>query len=76
LALVEKGMAREAAYRIVQAAALRAWDEGGDFRQELEAAPDVTERLSTAEIEDLFDPTWHVRNSHVTFKRVGIGEEK
>jgi adenylosuccinate lyase len=76
LALVEKGMARDDAYRIVQAAALKAWDEGGDFRRELEASTQVTERLTPAEIEDLFDPTWHVRNSPVTFKRVGIGEEK
>jgi adenylosuccinate lyase len=76
LALVEKGMARDDAYRIVQAAALKAWDEGGNFRKELEADAKVAELLTPSEIGELFDPTWHVRHLDTTYKRVGIGEEK
>ncbi|MFY9614950.1 MAG: adenylosuccinate lyase [Candidatus Dormiibacterota bacterium] len=76
LALVEKGMARDEAYRLVQAAALKAWDEGGNFRQELEADAKVGELLTPEEIGELFDPTWHVRHLDTTYKRVGIGEEK
>ena len=76
LALVEKGMSRDAAYRVVQAAALKAWDEGGDFRRLLEADPEVAKLLSKAEIDELFDPSWHVRHLGATYKRVGIGQEK
>ena len=76
LALVDKGMGREDAYRIVQSAALQAWDEGGDFRRLLEADAEVSKTLTPAEIDELFDPSWHVRNIDTTYKRVGIGQEK
>ena len=42
LALVSSGMSRDDAYRIVQRNALRAWEEGADFRTLLEADPAVT----------------------------------
>jgi adenylosuccinate lyase len=76
LAMVEKGMDREGAYRVVQAAALKAWDEDGDFRRLLQQDEQVTTRLTAAEIEELFDPQWHLRHVDVTYKRVGIGEER
>jgi adenylosuccinate lyase len=76
LALIEKGMDREGAYRVVQAAALKAWDEDGDFRRLLQQDEQVTTRLTAAEIEELFDPQWHLRHVDVTYKRVGIGEER
>jgi adenylosuccinate lyase len=41
LALVQAGMERDQAYRIVQSNALRAWDEGRDFRSLLEGDPAV-----------------------------------
>jgi adenylosuccinate lyase len=76
LALVEKGMAREDAYLMVQTAALKAWDEQGDFRALIEADADVTRLLTAAEIEELFDPRWHLRHIDITYKRAGIGEER
>jgi adenylosuccinate lyase len=76
LTLIEKGMGRDEAYRIVQEAALKAWDGGGDFRAQLQADDRVTTLLSTAEIEAIFDPSWHTKHIPVTFARVGIGEEK
>jgi adenylosuccinate lyase len=76
LRLVEKGMSRDAAYRVVQAAALKAWDQSGDFRRLLEADPEVAKLLSKVEIDELFDPSWHVRHLGATYKRVGIGQEK
>jgi adenylosuccinate lyase len=76
LALVEKGMARDDAYRVVQAAGLRAWDEGEDFTALVKADERVTALLSEQEIDDLFDPTWHTRNIDVTFQRLQIGQEK
>jgi adenylosuccinate lyase len=76
LALVEKGMARDDAYRVVQAAGLRAWDEGEDFKALVKAEDRVTAVLSDEEIDDLFDPGWHTRNIDITYRRLQIGEEK
>src|SRR5205807_3277901 len=45
LALVQKGMSRQDAYRLVQGAALSALDAGQDFRSVVGQAPDVRERL-------------------------------
>jgi adenylosuccinate lyase len=76
LALVEKGMGRDDAYRLVQVAALRAWDEGQDFKELLLADGRVTAVLNPAEVEKLFDPAWHTRHIDTTYERVHIGEEK
>jgi adenylosuccinate lyase len=55
LALVSSGATRDEAYRIVQRNAMRAWDEGLDFRNLLESDPDVdAERLGPV-LDDAFD---------------------
>jgi len=55
LALVESGLSRDDAYRIVQENAQRAWDEGVEFRDLLaEAAPDL-------DLDAVFDPSAFVR---------------
>ena len=69
LALVESGMARDDAYRVVQDAAMQAWDGEGGFRELLEADDDVRERLG-GELEVLFDPAYALRNLGVVFGRV------
>jgi len=76
LALVERGAARDEAYRLVQEAALKAWDEGDDFKRLLLADSRVMDRLPPAELEELFDPSWHVRHVGVAYERLGIGEER
>ena len=53
LALVAAGMTRDDAYRIVQRAALRAWEQAGDFRSVLESDPDVG--LSADALDEAFD---------------------
>ena len=70
LALVERGMPRDDAYRIVQAAAAEAWDEGKDFKGELQNQPDVARLLSPADLEALFDPGRYLRNLDVVFDRL------
>ncbi len=73
LKLVEKGMLREDAYRVVQRNAHIAWNqEGGNFRANLEADPEVTAKLSAAEIEDCFDPNHHLRNLDEIYQRLSI----
>jgi adenylosuccinate lyase len=70
LALVERGMPRDEAYRVVQAAAARAWDEGKDFRAELAADPDVAGLLSAADLDELFEPERYLGNLDVVFDRL------
>jgi adenylosuccinate lyase len=72
LALVEKGLPRADAYRIVQRAAHAATDEDRDFRALLERDPQVRERLNAKEIDELFDPAYYLRQVDVTFERVGL----
>ena len=70
LALVDAGLSRDDAYRIVQEAAAAAWDGGADFRAVLAARPDVVKRLSAGELEALFDPARYLRNLDVVFDRL------
>jgi adenylosuccinate lyase len=72
LALVQKGMSRQDAYRVVQRAALSALDDGQDFRSIVGEAPEVRERLTSAELAELFDPSFYLRHIDVTFERVGL----
>jgi len=73
LALVESGLSRENAYRIVQANAHAAWNaEGGDFRANLEADPTVTGQLTMQQLADCFATDLHQANLAVIWQRLGI----
>jgi adenylosuccinate lyase len=62
LALVAAGTSRDAAYRIVQGAAMRAWDERRPFRSILEEDPDVT--LKPEALDEAFDLDRALRHAH------------
>jgi len=64
LALVAAGMSRDDAYRIVQRAAMRAWDERRAFRSILEEDPDVT--LKPEALDEAFDLDRALRHAHRT----------
>jgi adenylosuccinate lyase len=70
LALVDAGLARDDAYAVVQAAAAKAWDEGGDFRAALNADPTVSERLDRAALDALFDPRRYLANLRGVFEKL------
>jgi adenylosuccinate lyase len=70
LALVDAGLARDGAYRIVQRAAAQAWDEGASFRDAVGSDPEVTARLDAATLKDLFDPSRFLRNLGGVFDRL------
>lgn len=70
LALTERGMLREDAYRVVQGNAMRVWEEGADFQALLAADPQVRRFLSAAELADLFDLAYHTKNIDRIFARV------
>ncbi|HZO60538.1 MAG TPA: adenylosuccinate lyase [Solirubrobacterales bacterium] len=69
-ALVEAGMTRDEAYRVVQENAQRAWDEGRYFRELLEQVPAVTERLDSQRLDELFDYARFVRHEPEILKRL------
>src|ERR1700716_3300407 len=75
LALVQKGMSRQDAYRVVQRAALSALDGGQDFKAIVGQSPEVRERLTADELAELFDPAFYLRHLDVTFSRLGIAPE-
>jgi len=69
LALVDSGMNRDEAYRVVQDAAMRAWKGEAGFRELLSKDADVRERLGDR-LGTLFDPAYALRNLGAVFGRV------
>jgi adenylosuccinate lyase len=70
LALTQKGVSREDAYRLVQRNAMRAWKGEGDFLAFLKSDPDVLAHMSEAEIEANFDLGYHLKHVDTIFARV------
>ncbi len=74
LALVDTGITREEAYKIVQRNSMAVWDdvqqarEGATLREKLEADPDCT--LSPAELDQIFDPHAFLTRVDVVFDRL------
>ncbi len=72
LALTGAGLARQAAYELVQRCAMQAWRERCSFLECLEAAPEVTARLSPEALKACFDPAWYLRHVDAIFRRLGL----
>jgi adenylosuccinate lyase len=70
IALTQKGVAREDAYRLVQRNAMPVWRSGGDFLTLLKADKDVRAHLSEAELAENFDLGYHFKHVDTIFKRV------
>jgi adenylosuccinate lyase len=70
LALTQKGMSREDAYRAVQRNAMKVWEEGADFLAELKADAAVSQAMPEAELEALFDLEHHMKHVDTIFARV------
>jgi adenylosuccinate lyase len=70
LDLVEHGVSREDAYRMVQAHAMRAWKEGLDFRQLVLKDKNITSRVPAKQLEHAFDLKRQLRNIDKIFARV------
>ena len=75
LALVRTGLPRQAAYEIVQRSALRARDEGGDFKSLLAADPEVSSRLAAGALDGAFDLSHHLRHSDRIIDRALADED-
>ena len=70
LALTQKGVSREDAYRLVQRNAMPVWRGEGDFLTLLKADPEVAAKLTAAEIEASFDLGYHFKHVDTIFRRV------
>ncbi|HYM71256.1 MAG TPA: adenylosuccinate lyase [bacterium] len=68
LALLDTGLGRDEAYRIVQSAAMRAWDGGGSFRDLVRASGALTD----AELAACFDASHALQHIDAIFARVGL----
>jgi adenylosuccinate lyase len=72
LGLVDAGIDRQAAYKLVQRHALESWDSGGSFRAALLADSTVGEHMSSAQVEALFDPADQLMHVDAVFARLGL----
>jgi adenylosuccinate lyase len=70
LALVDKGVARDTAYRMVQRHALKVGRDGGDLKSELVSDPEIRRYLSAKEIDAVWGVEHHLANVDFIFRRV------
>ncbi|MGD9343074.1 MAG: adenylosuccinate lyase [Desulfuromonadales bacterium] len=70
LDLTQAGVSREDAYRMVQRNAMKVWQEGKDFQEELLADHDVVTALGEAKIRESFDLNYHLKHVDTIFERV------
>jgi adenylosuccinate lyase len=70
IALTQKGVSREDAYRLVQKNAMKVWAGDGDLLSHLKGDPEVTAKLSAKELEANFDLGYHHKHVDTIFKRV------
>src|SRR5918911_770267 len=78
LALVESGLGRDEAYRLVQRHALEAWEDGRDFRDLVGADQEIAGRLGGEGLEAVFDLEASIRHVDVVFERLRalVGKEE
>src|SRR5215216_2089741 len=70
LALTQKGVSREDAYRLVQRNAMPVWRGEGDFLERLKNDPEVASRLSASDLAACFDLGYHLKHVDTIFARV------
>jgi adenylosuccinate lyase len=70
LALTQAGLSREEAYRLVQRNAMKVWEDGKDFLEELLADEEIRSVLPEDVIRAQFDLSRHLRHVDTIFRRV------
>src|SRR5881392_437623 len=70
LALVDTGLSRDGAYRLVQGHAMRAWEEELDFPELVWADPEIGTRLDPAALDAIFDLGHYTRHVDTVFERL------
>jgi adenylosuccinate lyase len=78
LALIRKGLTREAAYKLVQDAAMKTWEvkhtgrDDADFVEELKRSPEVARHFKKGELEKLCSLEFHFKEVNNRFKKLGL----
>lgn len=78
LALIRKGLTREAAYDLVQRAAMKTWEvkhagrDDADFLRTLEGDPEVTRHFGPGELESLCSLEFHLKEVESRFRKLGL----
>ena len=73
LLLVDKGMSRENAYRLVQKNAHQAWNsENGNFKQNIERDNEIMDFIDQVDLDGCFNPSIHLNNLSVIWEKLGI----
>jgi len=78
LALIRKGLTREAAYELVQRAAMQTWqakhagDTNADFKTQLMADTEVTKHLSRQELDKICTLDFHFKHVKKRFQKLGL----
>jgi adenylosuccinate lyase len=78
LALIRKGLTREAAYKLVQDAAMKTWEvkhagrDDASFLAQLQADPEVAKHFKPGELEQLCSLDFHMKEVNNRFKKLGL----
>ena len=72
LKLIDKGIVRDEAYVMVQRNAMKAWEEERSFLQILKEDSEVMGYISGQELDECFDPKYHLKNINAIFDRLNI----
>ena len=78
LALIKKGLTREAAYKLVQDAAMKTWEvkhagrDDADFLEQLKSDPAVAKHFKKGELEKLCSLDFHFKEVNSRFKKLGL----
>ncbi len=70
LALTERGLVRDEAYRLTQRNAMAVWNDGTPFKDRLAADPEVMQYLSTDDLAELFDLDYYLKHVDTIFSQV------
>jgi len=76
IALINKGLTREEAYKMVQDNAMKAWEKKKDFLSLLKADRRITAHLSKEEMNSLFDYGYYLKHVDEVFERLGLSEAR
>jgi adenylosuccinate lyase len=76
LALINKGLPREEAYKKMQDNAMKAWQERKGFLSLLEADRQITARLSKKELNSLFDYGYYLKHVDGVFEQLGLSKAR
>jgi adenylosuccinate lyase len=71
-ALIETGLSRQDAYQIVQRNAMVSWKERRSYREILDGDSDITSRLNSGQLDDLFEYSYYTKYVDDSFRRLGL----